>query len=388
MCRRRVCVVTGSRAEYDQLYWLLKEIEKESSLVLQLVVTGMHLSSEHGLTVTRIEEDGFTVTSKIEAMPQDTSASSITKSVGVGLIKFSDLFKSLCPDVVVLLGDRYELFAPAIATLFQRIPLVHICGGERTDASLDELIRHSITKMASIHFVSEDAYRRRVIQLGEHPTKVMNYGDLGVESVRRTNRISLAEFGKKIGFDLSGSPYFLVTYHPETTKSEFISGHAIQLLRALAKFPDHVILFTGANADHGGNIINDLFRDYANRFPKKYIFVQSLGRENYIAAMTYATLVLGNSSSGIVEAPVVGIPTINIGERQQGRIMVGSIFTCSHDTEDIVRTITEVLLTVSKKDSTVTIKSEVEYSTAKRIKDYLRDADLRYEQKLFFDIPQ
>ena len=388
MCRRQVCVVTGSRAEYDQLYWLLKEIEEESSLELQLVVTGMHLSSEHGFTVTRIEEDGFTITSKIEALPQDTSASSITKSVGVGLIKFADLFDSLSTDVVVLLGDRYELLAPAIATLFQRIPLVHICGGERTDASLDELIRHSITKLACIHFVSEDVYRRRVIQLGENPVKVMNYGDLGMESVRRTKRIDLEQLGKNIGFDLRGSPYFLVTYHPETTKSEFISQYVIQILRALAKFPDHVILFTGANADHGGYIINELFSDYVDRYPKKSIFVQSLGRENYIAAMTYAALVVGNSSSGIVEAPVVGVPTVNIGERQQGRIMAGSIFTCSHDTEDIVRTITEVLVTVSKEDSTETTESEVELSTAKRIKDYLRDADLRYEQKLFFDIPQ
>ena len=215
--KKKICVVTGSRAEYDQLYWLLKEIEEESSLELQLVVTGMHLSSEHGFTVTRIEEDGFTITSKIEALPQDTSASSITKSVGVGLIKFADLFESLSADVVVLLGDRYEIFSAALAALFSKIPIIHLHGGESTEGAFDEALRHSISKMAHFHFTANNVYRRRVIQMGEDPKRVYNVGALGLENIRRLKLLDKKEIDHS---NLSDKEVMMYIFKPDFSTAE------------------------------------------------------------------------------------------------------------------------------------------------------------------------
>lgn len=332
---RKVCVVTGSRAEYGLLYWLLKEIQKNAFLTLQLAVTGMHLSPQFGLTVREIEADGFVPDAKIEMLISSDTPTAIAKSIGLGVIGFAGALEQLRPDLLVVLGDRFEIFAAVQAAMCARIPIAHIHGGELTEGAIDDAIRHAITKMSHLHFVAAEEYRKRVIQLGEAPTRVWNVGALGVEAIQRMKLMSRYALSKSVGFDLS-KPYFLVTYHPVTLCSPQERGGVDSLLSALQAFPEHRILITGINADANNSEIRQSIAEFSSRHVRRVHCVMSLGQQRYLSAMRYADAVIGNSSSGLIEAPVLNVPTVNIGARQRGRIRALTVIDVPENEKAII----------------------------------------------------
>lgn len=332
---RKVCVVTGSRAEYGLLYWLLKEIQRDTRLTLQLAVTGMHLSPQFGLTVREIEADGFVPDAKVDMLLSSDTPSGIAKSIGLGVIGFAGAFEQLQPDLLVVLGDRFEVFAAVQAALCARTPIAHIHGGELTEGAIDDALRHAITKMSHLHFVAAEEYRKRVIQLGESPKRVWNVGALGVEAIERMKVLSRSTLSKSVGFDLSG-PYFLVTYHP-VTLSTIGPGRGIEpLLTALEAFPGHRILITGVNADANNSEIQRSVAAFCSRYAGRVHSVISLGQQRYLSAMSYADAVIGNSSSGLIEAPVLNVPTVNIGDRQRGRMRALTIIDVPENEQAII----------------------------------------------------
>lgn len=333
---KKICVATGSRAEYGLLYWLMKEIDRRDGLSLQLVVTGMHLSPVFGATLQLIEDDGFRVDAKVEMLLSSDSAVGVAKSVGLGVAGFADVLERLKPDLLVLLGDRFEIFAAAQAAMFAKIPIAHIHGGELTEGAVDDSIRHAISKMAHLHFVAAEPYRRRVIQLGELPERVFNVGALGVDAIRRMAFIDREALGASLEFDCS-SPYILVTYHPETL-GELAPNIAVsELLNALDSFPEHRIIFTGANADSGGRIVENLIREYVARNRGRTCLFESLGQQRYLSAARCADAVVGNSSSGLIEIPALAVPTVNIGRRQGGRVRSATVIDVAEDRDAIVQ---------------------------------------------------
>lgn len=324
---RKVAVFTGTRAEYGLLYWLMTAIKNDSDLRLQLIVSGAHLSPQYGDTWREIEADGFIIDEKIEMLISSDSASGVIKSMGVALIGFADALSRLKPDVIVVLGDRVEALAIAEAALVMKIPLVHLHGGELTLGAYDDAVRHAITKMAALHFVAAKPYKQRVIQMGEDPARVFNVGALGLEHVMRTERYSLEELGQVLQLPLH-KPYFLVTYHPVTLAQECDISTCQALFQVLDEHPDYQVLFTYPNADNGGFEIIQALEKYCRGSERAYI-VKSLGHKKYLSAVAHAAVVIGNSSSGIIEVPAFGIPTVNIGLRQQGRIAADSVIHCS-----------------------------------------------------------
>ncbi|HET7657259.1 MAG TPA: UDP-N-acetylglucosamine 2-epimerase [Bacillales bacterium] len=333
MSKRKICIVTGSRAEYGLLYWLMKEIREDHDLQLQIIATGMHLSPEFGLTYKRIEEDGFTIDQKVEMLLSSDSSVGMTKSVGIGVIGFADAFDALRPDIVVLLGDRFEAFSAAQAAMMARIPIAHLHGGEQTEGALDEAFRHSITKMSHLHFVAAEPYKNRVKQLGEHPEFIYNFGAPGLDYAKRLQLLSKAELEESLSFQF-GEISFLVTYHPATLHDNSIDA-VIELLKALDQFPEAKIIFTKSNADTGGRIINQLIEEYAERNEDRVKVFASLGQLKYLSAINYVDVVIGNSSSGIIEVPFFKKATVDIGDRQKGRLRAESIIHCEDRAEDI-----------------------------------------------------
>ena len=332
--KKKICVVTGTRAEFGLLYWLIKGIQDDADLDLQLIVTGMHLSPEFGLTYHEIEKAGFAIDYKVEMLLSSDTPSSISKSTGLGIIGFADAYNKLNPDLVIVLGDRFEIFAASSAALFANIPIAHIHGGETTAGAFDEALRHSITKMATLHFVAAEPYKRRVIQLGENPGRVFNVGGLGVEAIKKLSLLSKKELEKAIGFEL-GNKNLLVTFHPVTLESNTSQQQFNNLLTAISRLDDTKVIFTKANSDTDGRIINKLIDDYIVNNPETSIAFTSMGQLNYLSSMQYIDAVVGNSSSGIAEAPSFKVATINIGDRQKGRVMADSII----NTEPIVESI-------------------------------------------------
>ncbi len=334
MSKSKICVVTGSRAEYGLLYWLLKKLESAEDFELELVVTGMHLSPEFGMTYKEIEKDGFPIAEKIPMLLSSDAPAGVTKSTGLGLIGFADLFDRSRPDVVVVLGDRFELFAVASAALFAAIPIAHIHGGEVTTGAFDEAIRHSITKMASLHFTAAEAYRKRVIQLGEQPDTVFNVGAPGLENIQKISLLTKEETEQSLGLKL-GQKSLLVTWHPVTLEPGRAKQDLKVLLDALDKLDDTKFVFTKSNADNEGRSLNRLIVDYVTSCPEKAVVHTSLGQLRYLSTLKQVTGVIGNSSSGIIEAPSVKTGTINIGRRQEGRVRASSIIDCDPDLESI-----------------------------------------------------
>ena len=328
-----MCVVTGSRAEYGLLYWALREIETAPDLELQLVVTGMHLSSEFGLTVQQIEDDGFEINHRVEMLLSSDSAVGITKSTGLGMIGFADAFSWLKPDIVLLLGDRFELLATASAALFAVIPIAHIHGGEVTAGAFDDAIRHSITKMSHLHFTSTEIYRNRVIQLGEDPDRVFNVGAPGIDSIHRIKLMEKADLEVVLGLEL-GSRSLLVTFHPVTLEPGRAVADFQTLLSALDELEGVSLVFTRANADTEGRAINAMIDDYVAARPSSVVHT-SLGQLRYLSTLKHVLGVVGNSSSGIIEAPSLQIGTINIGERQKGRVRAASVIDCGSTVGEI-----------------------------------------------------
>jgi len=331
---RNICIFTGSRAEYGLLRGVLQEIEAEPTLQLQILASGMHLSPEFGMTIQEIGADGFKPDETVEILLSSDTPTAICKSMGLALIGYGEALQRLKPDMMVVLGDRFETFCMAAAAQVCRVPLAHIHGGETTEGAIDEAFRHSITKMSYLHFASCEAYRQRIIQLGEAPDRVFNVGALGVENIRRMSLMGRSELAAAIGFNLE-KPYFLVTFHPVTLGKDTSEGQFQSLLDALDAFPEFNVIFTKANADTDGRVINRLIDEYAERQPERCLAVASLGALRYLSAMKYATAVIGNSSSGIVETPSFKIPTVNIGDRQKGRVRAESVVDCEPSTVSI-----------------------------------------------------
>jgi GDP/UDP-N,N'-diacetylbacillosamine 2-epimerase (hydrolysing) len=325
--KRRICFVTGSRAEYGLLYWLLKEVQSHAAMELQLVATGMHLSPEFGLTYRSIEGDGFTIDAKVEMLLSSDTPTGITKSMGLGLIGFADAFERLNPHLIVLLGDRFETFAAAQAALVARIPLAHLHGGETTEGAIDEAFRHGITKMAHLHFTATEAYRKRVIQLGESPERVFNVGAAALDNMQRLKLLGRAELESELGFQW-GKKTLLVTFHPVTLERITVAEQFGELLEALDALVDTHFIFTKPNADTDGRIICSMIDEYVAKHPGRAAAFTSMGQRRYLSALRHADGVVGNSSSGLIEAPSFHVGTINIGDRQKGRLKAASVIDC------------------------------------------------------------
>ena len=335
---KKIAVFTGTRAEYGLLYWLLREIKASDRLELQLLVSGLHLSPEYGETWKQIQAEGFHFDARVEMLLSSDTAVGVVKSMGLGIIGFADAFDRLRPDLLLVLGDRFEALAAVEAAMIMRIPVAHLHGGELTEGAYDDAIRHAITKMASLHFTAAEPYRRRVIQMGEAPELVFNVGALGLERLLRDEPMHAHELADSIGFE-PGSRYFLVTYHPATAADEDSAKSVGAMLEALDHFPDYRVILTYPNADNGGKGIILIIEEYAARSAGRAIAVPSLGSRRYLSALSRAAAIVGNSSSGIIEAPSLGIPTVNIGTRQLGRLAAASVIHCGQDSHAILEAI-------------------------------------------------
>ncbi|MEQ1637548.1 MAG: UDP-N-acetylglucosamine 2-epimerase [Methylococcales bacterium] len=334
--QRKICIVTGSRADYGLLYWLMKEIQLDAALDLQIIATGMHLSPEFGLTWQQIAQDGFIIDRKVEMLLSADTPTAISKSIGLGLIGFADALDTLQPDLLVVLGDRFEIFAAAQAAMNSRIPIAHIHGGELTEGAVDDAIRHAITKMAHLHFTATETYRQRVIQLGEQPERVFNVGAPGLDKALRSTLLDRQQFEAAINFKL-GKRNVLVTFHPVTLENATAAEQFNKLLTALDHFDDLHIIFTQPNADAEGRVITGMIEGYCQRYPERTISFVSLGSQRYLSALQYMDAVVGNSSSGLIEAPAFKIGTINIGDRQKGRLCAASVIHCEADVAAIIK---------------------------------------------------
>lgn len=386
MPKRTICVVTGTRADYGLLYWLLKEIQADAELQLQIIATGMHLSPEFGLTYHIIEADGFTIDEKIESLLAGDTAVAVTKSMALATIGYADALARLKPDVVVILGDRTEALAAAQAAMIACIPIAHLHGGEVTEGAIDEAIRHSITKMAQLHFVAAEPYRQRVIQLGESSDRVFQYGALGIENIKRLPLHNRTELEQALDFTL-GSLNFLITYHPATLKDSETNEVMANLLNALDEFPEAHIMFTKPNSDAGGLIIIELLQEYADRYPERVKLFSSMGQVNYLSAIQHCNVVIGNSSSGLIEAPIFKKPTINIGSRQKGRLKADSVLDCDETVEAIIFSIHQVLSIPFQEQLKCVVSLYGEGKTSFLIKEKLKHVELtNILQKKFNDI--
>jgi GDP/UDP-N,N'-diacetylbacillosamine 2-epimerase (hydrolysing) len=324
---RKICVVTGTRAEYGLLQGVMKGIRDSGSLALQVIATGMHLSPEFGLTYRDIENDGFGIDAKVEVLLSSDTAVGLAKSMGLGLIGFSERLEQLRPDLMLVLGDRFEIFSAVAAALVARIPVAHVSGGEVTEGAFDEAIRHAITKMSHLHFVSAEPYRQRVIQLGEEPGRVFLVGGLGVDNIRKLDLLDRAELEASIEFEL-GARSLLVTFHPVTLEDGTATRQMGELLAALAGLRDTQLIFTMPNADTDGRILGDMVRKFVADHPNARAYT-SLGHLRYLSCMRQVDGVVGNSSSGLTEAPSFGKGTVNIGDRQRGRLTAQSVIDCA-----------------------------------------------------------
>ena len=384
---KKICVVTGTRAEYGLLYWLLKEIEADKELELQVIVTGMHLSPEFGLTYKEIEKE-FKINKKIEMLLSSDTSVGISKSMGLAQISFAESYDELKPDIVIVLGDRYEIFSATSAAMIARIPIAHIHGGEKTEGLIDEPIRHSITKMSHLHFTATDEYKNRVIQLGEHPSRVFNVGGMGIENIKRLKLLSKDEFEKSIEFKLN-IKNILVTFHPVTLENSTAKEQFQQLLDAIDELEDTNIIFTKANSDTDGRVINQMIDEYVTKNSHKSIVFTSLGQLRYLSALQYVDAVVGNSSSGLAETPSFKIGTINIGDRQKGRIKASSVIDCEPNKNSIVKAFAKLYSKEFQETLKTTINPYGDGYASKKIVEILKNVDLKnILKKSFYDLKE
>ena len=385
---KRIGIMTGTRAEYGLLKSLMQEINKDNDLELYLIVSGMHLSPEFGMTYQEIEEDGFEINAKVEMLLSSDSPVGISKSIGLGIIGFADEFQRADLDMLILLGDRYEALSAAICAMVMRIPIAHLHGGELTEGAIDEGIRHSITKMSYLHFTSTEQYRNRVIQLGENPERVFYVGALGVENIKKINLMTKEELERSIHFEIDENTV-IVTYHPVTLENNTVEEQFLNLLEVLDRNPKIRMIFTKANADTNGRIVNELIDKYAAQNSERACAFMSLGQKRYLSALKYCRIVIGNSSSGIIEAPSFGKPIINIGDRQKGRICADSVINCGYTQQEIQRAM-ETALTEEFENKARNCRNPYEKeNTAANIisviKDYLLNDKIKLK-KGFYDI--
>ena len=339
---RTIAVVTGSRADYGLQYWLIRALRESADITLQLIVTGSHLAAAFGTTADQIRGDGFPIAAEVPMIAADDSEWAMARSTGDGVIGMADAFKRLNPDLVVMPGDRFEILAAATAAMLMGIPIAHLHGGEVTEGAVDESIRHAVSKMSALHFVSAEPYRQRLIRMGEDPDRVIVVGAPGLDHFTRTPLPSKDELLSSVGLD-ANRPFLLVTYHPGTRGDVRPADAVRQLADALDRFPDQQVLVTKANADAGGRTINAELERHAATRPGRVTVVASLGTARYLSAVTHASAVIGNSSSALIEAPAANTPTVNIGPRQQGRLRAASVIDCAEDAGAIVRAIETVL---------------------------------------------
>lgn len=338
---KRICVLTATRAEYGLLKPVIVKLNAVPRLDVRIAVTGMHLSPDFGFTYREIENDNLKIDKKIDILLSSDTPASVSKSMGLAMIGFADYFEELCPDMLLVLGDRYETLAVCCAAMNARIPIAHMYGGETTQGAVDESIRHAITKMSYLHFTSTEEYRKRVIQLGEEPDRVFAVGAMGIENIMHTQLMPMNELSDFLGMPLA-EPYAVVTFHPVTLEDNTVKEQFSALLTACDNHPELRYIFTKANADANGKIINSMIDDYV-KDKKNAKAVASLGTVRYLSALKYASLVIGNSSSGLIEAPSFHIPTVNIGDRQKGRLMAKSVISCEPDSGEITKAITKAL---------------------------------------------
>ena len=322
--KRKMCVVTGTRAEYGLLYWIIKGIHDDPDLELQLIVTGMHLSPEFGLTVQEIERDGFPIAERVEMLLSSDTEEGIAMSMGLGLIGFANAYQRLQPDIVLVLGDRYEILAAAAAAVPFRIPVAHIHGGESTEGAMDEQFRHAITKMSHLHFPATQEYANRIIQMGEAPERVFCYGAPGLDNIMKLSLLDKPDLVAELGLP-ADQPLGVVTYHPVTLEGTSAVAQVTELLQALKNLTEIYWVFTLPNSDTGGRGIITAIRNFVDEFPQRGKAFTSLGQVRYLSLLKHAAVMVGNSSSGIIEAPSFHLPVVNIGSRQQGRIRAANV---------------------------------------------------------------
>jgi UDP-hydrolysing UDP-N-acetyl-D-glucosamine 2-epimerase len=381
---KKVAVFSGTRADYGLLFWLLKDIQNDQELQLQLLVSGTHLSPEFGETYHQIEQDGFFIDEKIEILLSSDSAVGTAKSMGLGVLGFTDALARLKPDVLVLLGDRFEALAAAQTAMILRIPIIHLHGGEITEGAYDDAIRHSITKLSYLHGTSTEEYRQRVIQLGEAPERVRNVGAIGLDHLVRTSFMNLADLSKSLNFALK-KPFFVVTYHPVTLVNEIPEASFRALLDALDEFPEHQVILTYPNADDGGRRIIPILEDYAHKNSQRVLAIPSLGQIRYLSSVAHAAAVIGNSSSGIIEVPSFDVPTVNIGSRQKGRLSAKSVINTEQSTQSISNAI-QTAITRSYKHPDESVHNPYgQGDTSGQVIDMIKS--LKFEpSKVFYDI--
>ena len=339
---RKICVVTGTRAEFGLLRPLMQLVKDDEQLNLQIIATGMHLSSEFGCTINEIIKSGFEVDKQLECILSSDSSVGVSKSIGLAMIGFADAYRDLMPDLVVVLGDRTEILAAVIAAAMANIPIAHIHGGETTEGAYDEAIRHSITKFSHLHFTATEVYRKRVIQLGEQPERVYNVGAIGLDSIKNLRLMTRQEFEASIDFVLA-KRNVLVTYHPVTLEAENPREVFQNVLNVLDELEETNVIFTHANSDKNGRVINEMIGQYVKKNKHKAAGFASLGQLRYLSALQYVDFVIGNSSSGIIEVPSFNIPTINIGDRQKGRIAPESVLHCEGDLQSLQQAVQQVI---------------------------------------------
>jgi len=384
--KRRICVVTGTRAEYGLLYWLIREIQNDADVELQIVATGMHLSTEFGLTYRRIEEDGFKIDNKIEMLLSSDTPVGISKSMGLAMIGFSEAYAALKPDIIVILGDRFELLSAASAAMIARIPIAHLHGGETTEGAFDEAIRHSITKMSHLHFTAANEYRNRVIQLGENPKRVFNVGGMGVDHIKKLRLLGREDFERSIEFKL-GERNLIITFHPVTLEHATSAKQFQNLLDALDGLRNTKLIFTKPNSDTEGRIIISMIDEYVSRNKRKAVSFVNLGQLRYLSALQFVDGMVGNSSSGLAEAPTFKIGTINIGDRQKGRIKAESVIDCLPTKESILAAV-EKLYSEGFQSELKYVKNPYgEGGSAEKIKHIIKEKDLsNILKKRFYDV--
>jgi GDP/UDP-N,N'-diacetylbacillosamine 2-epimerase (hydrolysing) len=384
--RKIISILTATRAEYGLLKSIIEKLNTAKEFDVRIVATGAHLSPEFGLTYQEIEKDGFIIDEKIEILLSSDTPSSISKSMGLAMISFADYFEKLNPDLLIVLGDRYETLAVATTAMNQRIPIAHLYGGETTEGAVDEYIRHAITKLSYLHFTSTNEYRKRVIQLGEHPDRVYNVGAIGIENIINEKLLSKEELENELEISLSKT-YAVVTFHPVTLESNSSENQIESLLEVCKEYKNLSFIFTKANADAEGRIINKLIDKYALENDNIAAFT-SLGMRRYLSTLKYCSMVIGNSSSGLLEAPSFGIPTINIGDRQKGRMQSDSVINCEPTKDNILKAInlalSEDFVQRAKKTVNPYGNGETSNKVVEVIKEYLLN-DIIDCKKKFYD---
>ncbi len=386
--KKKIAVLTATRAEYGLLRRIILALNNTEEFEAEVVVTGAHLSPEFGLTYHDILDDNIPIARKIEILLSSDTPTGISKSMGLALISFAEYFEESRPDALIVLGDRYETLAVCCAAMNARIPIVHLYGGETTEGAVDEAIRHSITKMSYLHFTATEQYRQRVIQLGEHPDRVFKVGAIGIENILKTKLLSKSDLEESISFSLN-QPYAVVTFHPVTLESKSAGTQFKEILRAFARHSEMKYIFTKANADTDGRIINQMIDEYVLENTNAVCF-ESLGSLRYLSAVKYSSVVIGNSSSGLLEVPSLKVPTINIGDRQKGRLQADSVLNCSADAVEIDRAM-RLACSGEFRDKIASVKNPYgDGETSEKIVGVLKNVFAKKElnlKKQFYDLP-